>query len=161
RRLSTRLAKLRRDLIDSEDQRQQTWLQHLTEFFLELLEPRRRVDEEGPLPAGGEHVLRFCMEAAAHFQWVAPDRDYWRRLNSLVALWQRNIPLENVDRVMEQAWMQLHHRMEDIIAQSITEVALPDLHDFKAHISKSLDNVTIPPEWVDRFQRIVNDTMRY
>lgn len=161
RRLSTRLAQLRGDLIDSGDQRRQTWLQHLTEFFRELLGPRSGVDEEGSLPAGGEDVLRFCMDAAARFQWAAPDSDYWRDLNALVEWWQPTIPLEELPRVMERAWMQLHRRMEGIIAQRIIEVALPALHDFKAHISKSLDSVTIPPEWVDRFQRILDQTMQH
>jgi len=119
------------------------------------------VDEEGGLPAGGEAILTFCMDAAAHYQRDAPDADYWRMLNALVERWQASLPREEIPRVMERAWMQLHRRMEGMIAQRIIEVALPELHAFKADMAKSLGSVTIPCEWVDRFQMILDQTRQH
>ena len=161
RRLQMRLEQLRCALMDSGEPRRQTWLQYLTDFFHDLLGPGSGVDEEGALPAGGEAILTFCMAAAAHYHFNAPDGDYWSMLNARVERWQASLPREEVPRIMERAWMQLHRRMEGMIALRIIEVALPALHDFKAEMVKSLGTVTIPSEWVDRFQMILTQTMQY
>lgn len=161
RRLRASVEQLHRDLLDSREQGREAWLKHLTEFFTALRGAGSDADEEGALSPGGEIVLTFCTAAVANYHPAAPDPDYWSKLNALVERWKAHIPLAEIPRVMHRAWMQLHLRLEAMIAQRVIDVTMPALHDFKAHMADPRGSADIPPYWLERFSKIIDRTMQY
>lgn len=161
RRLRTKVEQLKHNLVNSEDKKKETWLKQLNDFFTEMREAANiDSNKRESLTKDGETVVLFCAEAVINYNPSIPDPDYWRDLNALVSQWKVNIPLEELPQAMTQVWIQLHLRIEGVIAKHIVDVTLPAIHSYKTDIA-DLSISDIQREWVERFQTVIDKTMEY
>jgi hypothetical protein len=161
RQLQDRVEQLRHTLTDAENLEPHIWIKHLNDFFPKVRQVYESDTDEEALPEGAKTVLQFCTQAVASYNPTALDSTYWVTLIDLVKRWETSLPTSEVPRRMAQLWMQLHHRIEHIIAQRIIDVTLPVIHHFKDDLERRLKSTYIPPVWVDQFKGVINRTREY
>src|SRR5207244_3608589 len=78
-----------------------------------------------------------------------------------VRRWEKTLPTTEIPQIMGQLWIQLHQRIEHIIAQRIIDVTLPVIHHFKNDLTRRLNGSDVPPEWVKQFEIVIKHTREY